>query len=80
MTPRALTIWPQWCVWKKALRYGKLTKVPFQINGVEAKTNDPATWTTYEKALARFQRGGYLGVGYVFSSDDPFCGSFTKLP
>lgn len=69
--PQPLIDRPQWVVW----RYERGTKVPYNARtGHEAKSNDPATWAPYPAALAAFQAGGYAGIGYVFSADDPFTG------
>ena len=32
------------------------------------------TWGTFEEALGAYESGGYAGVGFVFSSADPFTG------
>lgn len=66
--PIALRSLPQWLVWK-----GK-KKVPYQPNGDEAKTNDPSTWCSFEDAVSTFERGGYDGVGFVFSAECGFTG------
>lgn len=62
---------PQWVLWKPC---GNSSKMPFQVSGNPAKSNDPSTWTTFGEVLAAYDRGGYIGIGYVFSEDDPFCG------
>lgn len=72
--PQALTDRPAWVVWKEAMRDGSLTKMPFQVNGSAAKSNDPATWSTFDAAWVRYELGGYAGTGFMFSADDPFCG------
>ena len=69
---------PQWVVWQYGLKDGKpgnWTKIPFRADaGNSAKCNDPATWTTFEAAHAAYQRGGWDGVMFAFSPDDPYCG------
>lgn len=72
--PLVLRNRPQWIVWKHTARSGKPTKVPYQVNGSEAKANDPSTWTSFEQAFACYERGGYEGPGFEFSEGDPFCG------
>ena len=72
--PAALRDCPQWLVWKIIKRGDDETKVPFQIDGTPAKSSDRATWATFDKALAAFNRGGYAGLGFVFAADDEFCG------
>lgn len=63
-----------WVVWKYLIRHGKKTKIPFQMSGAEAKTNDPSTWDTFDTALRRFAAGAWEGIGFVFSPDDPYTG------
>jgi len=72
--PAVFTGRPQWVVWKTVIRDGEPAKMPFQVDGTDAKSNDPTTWTTFAAAWDRYQRGGYEGVGYVFSHYDPFVG------
>lgn len=72
--PEALTERNQWIVWKTVSRDDKPTKVPFQVSDEFAKSNDSETWSPFADALARFECGGYAGLGYVFSPKDPYCG------
>ena len=62
----------QWILWG----YVNGAKIPFQVNRRRAKVNDPSTWSTFQEAIAAWQRepGRYAGVAFVFQSDDPFCG------
>lgn len=64
---------PQWVLWK--FIGDDKRKCLFQTNGQAAKTNDPATWTTFANCHAMgLNSRGWEGVGYVFSADDPYCG------
>ncbi|MCD6297980.1 MAG: hypothetical protein J7M30_12595, partial [Deltaproteobacteria bacterium] len=73
--PSELTKLPQWLLWKsKTKDNGKTTKIPFSVTGKKAKSDNPKTWTTYQDALSRYKAGGYSGIGFAFSQDDPFCG------
>ena len=63
-----------WVLWKYLYRQGKKTKVLYQTTGQEAKTNDPSTWNSFDGVLLQFNRGGWEGVGYVFSPEDPYTG------
>lgn len=72
--PASLRSVPQWVLWKTVSRNGQPTKQPFQPDGKPAKSNDANTWTTFDNALAQFERGGYDGLGFMFADDDPFCG------
>lgn len=60
---------PQWVVWKRELRDGKLTKVPYNARTDRfARTNDPLTWSPFEDALDALGRNvAYLGIGFVFA-------------
>lgn len=72
--PTALKKRRQWVLWKELTRDGKLTKIPFRRNGETASSTDPETWDTFESVLVKYEMGGFAGVGYVFSKDDPYCG------
>lgn len=61
--PTELTQLPNWVLWR--LDDGR--KVPYQINGVPAKSNDPDTWSTFESA--RWSGDGYAGLGFVFAKN-----------
>lgn len=58
---------PQWCLWKTITRHGKPTKVPYQVNGDEAESNNPETWCPFEDAQDAFDRGGYDGIGFMLA-------------
>lgn len=75
--PKELKQHDQWILWKLITKKDKKqTKVPFQLNGLEASPTNPKHWTSFEKALKalREQPTRYSGLGYVFSVDDPFVG------
>src|SRR5829696_9522357 len=73
--PEELRQRPQWLVWKLEERDGKLTKVPYIAGGVgRAKSTDLMTWRTFEEAVLALETGRYNGIGFVFSSGDPFAG------
>jgi hypothetical protein len=72
--PAALTDRPQWVLWKTITRKGEPTKVPFQLDGSEAKSNDPTTWSSFADVSRHADQGGCDGIGYVFSEDDDFVG------
>jgi KaiC/GvpD/RAD55 family RecA-like ATPase len=74
--PSSLREKAQWVLWKTAARRqgDKPTKLPFQVNGHLAAANDPGTWTTFEEVRQAYDAGGYSGIGFEFSKDDPLCG------
>lgn len=65
---------PQWVLWRKEKRDGKPTKVPYQVNSKMAQANNRNTWATFEAVVEVYQQGGYNGIGFMFSKDDPFIG------
>ena len=73
--PRELTAENQWILWREEERRGKPIKVPFQIGGQEeAKSNDPKTWASFDRARAAFNPQRDAGIAYVFSYYDEFAG------
>ena len=42
--------------------------------GRAAKSTEPATWATYDEAMAACKRFGFAGVGFVVHDDDDVCG------
>jgi putative DNA primase/helicase len=72
--PAALTQHAHWVLWRYVERHGKLTKVPFQLTGQCAVVNGPQTWAPFAAVRAAYQAGGFDGIGYVFSADDPYTG------
>ena len=76
--PHQLTERPQWVCWRLKMRDGKPTKVPY-TPGTErrASSTDLMTWRTFEEALEAYEASepmAYDGIGFVFSSADPFVG------
>lgn len=78
MIPLEMTHLPSWVLWRLEEREdGKPTKMPYSPRtGHRASVTDPSHWATYGEALHVLQSGvgGYSGVGFVFSDNDPFCG------
>jgi len=67
---------PQWVVWRLETRDGKPTKIPYSAANPKrkAKANVPTTWGTYDQAVKAYAAGGFSGIGFEFSADDPFTG------
>lgn len=73
--PEELRACPQWVGWRLVDREGKATKVPIcPHTGGMASSTTPATWGTFDAALAGAVSRRWDGVGFVFSPDDPYCG------
>ena len=67
----------QWVVWKNERRAGgKWTKVPYRASDgrTKAAVDNPRTWGPFEQAIA-VPPATVHGVGYVFSTEDPFTGA-----
>lgn len=50
------------------------SKVPLQISGKTASTNNPSSWTDFMTAEEAYKTGKYSGIGFVFTQDDDLCG------
>lgn len=72
--PDELKVTNQWVLWKSTVREGKQTKVPFQIDGSMAQSNNRHTWSTFQTVVRKFRQGGYDGIGFMFSKEDPYIG------
>lgn len=76
-TPVVLQALPQWVCWRYDNVKGRQTKVPYDPNQTfdRAKSNEPATWGTFDQALARYRKDGrFDGIAFNFSDDDPYAG------
>ena len=76
MIAEELKNYNNWVLWKKIKKVSqdKPVKMPFNIDGSLADTTDSKTWTSFNDALEMYKKGGYNGIGFVFSKDDPFVG------
>jgi putative DNA primase/helicase len=75
--PEELKERPQWVCWRYEERDEKLTKVPFAPHtGSYASSTDLMTWAAFGDTLAAYRasEGFYSGIGFVFSSADPYVG------
>jgi putative DNA primase/helicase len=71
--PRELKVRPQWVVWEAVGE--KLDKVPYSARtGRKASSTDLMTWSTFPEALEAYEHGEYAGLGFMFSSGDPYTG------
>lgn len=68
---------PHWIVWRAEPNKdnpNKLDKIPYQINGRKAATNNKNHRSTFQEAEQAFSTGKFNGIGFVFSEDDPYIG------
>jgi putative DNA primase/helicase len=71
--PEELRARPQWVVWKAV--GDKPDKVPYSARtGRRASSTDLLTWSTFQDVLKAYENGDYAGLGFVFSSADPYTG------
>ena len=55
------------------LRSGR--KIPINAEtGSMAKADDPTTWMPFDVCVASYRINRYRGIGFEFSSSDPYCG------
>ena len=72
--PAALVTRDQWVGWRTQERDGKQTKVPVDpATNRFASTTDPETWTDFATAREHATAND-LGIGFVFTDDDPIVG------
>lgn len=66
----------QWVNWKfETVANGKMaTKVPYQPSGALARSNDSATWSSFEICTEALNGGVFDGIGFVFAEGDGLFG------
>lgn len=75
--PAELRALDQWIVWRSESRgNGNPTKMPYNAfnPATRASPVDPATWADFETALAACKKNPHLGLGFVFTANDPYVG------
>jgi putative DNA primase/helicase len=68
--PEELQELPQWLCWTS----NRIPINPTKIKYPYAKVNDPNTWGTYDEAFWAYNDRDLLGIGFVFTEDDPYVG------
>ena len=71
--PLEMTRFKQWVFWKsvKLPNNEKPSKIPYKSTAETAKTNDPATWLSFDQVKC-WQQIGMSGIGFVLTKHDPF--------
>jgi len=76
--PDEMKEYRQWLVWLFVASDepgGKPKKVPRSPDRqAMASVIDPNTWGSFADALSAFDRGGFDGIGFVFTNSDPYAG------
>lgn len=76
--PDDLLTRPHWIAWKYESRPGqdKPAKPPIDPEtGTKARSDDPDTWSSFGRTIARYKRSDDLdGLGFVLTDEDPILG------
>ncbi|HEY1943492.1 MAG TPA: hypothetical protein VGH40_15370 [Roseiarcus sp.] len=67
---------PNWVLAKAVVRDEKTTKPPYQPNGEPASHSNPCTWSDFDAVKTAYERGGYIGVGFVLDGKPHFGGRY----
>jgi putative DNA primase/helicase len=70
--PQELKEYPQWFCCKHEWNGQKWTKPPFHPNGYKASKTNPNHYSEFVKVMAAYQKGGFDGIGFVLTKNDPF--------
>ena len=66
--PEEMKIRKNWVLWRLEEKDGRLTKVPYQVNGYRASSNKPDTWSSLEEVVnVLINTHSYSGIGFVFN-------------
>jgi primase-polymerase (primpol)-like protein len=69
---------PQWLLWKAEPRDGRISKVPYRLDGRRASSTTPSDWTSFDRAYNTYISPGpgqtYSGVGFVFAPNGGIVG------
>jgi putative DNA primase/helicase len=70
--PEELKELTQWVCWKYEWNGKKWTKPPYQPNGYKANKMNPDDYSDFSDVIAAYNKGGFSGVGFVLTANDPF--------
>ena len=72
--PKQIKEIPAWVIWRNDPQQGKVPYNANTNNGHKAKSTDPSTWASFDRAIEIYNFGGCDGVGFVVSENDPYIG------
>jgi putative DNA primase/helicase len=73
--PSELLDYRQWILWRRTELNGRIAKLPISPwSGKLASCDKRHTWSTYRHVCYARRNFRADGVGFVFTSSDPFCG------
>jgi putative DNA primase/helicase len=66
----------QWVLWRAEPRDGRVSKVPYQIDGRHASSTRPDGWASFDAVYQKYASGQeqYSGIGFVFREGDGIVG------
>lgn len=73
--PHEMRAYQSWVLWRYEIRDGssKPTKLPYSPRTkTPASVTNSFTWASYDEAIAAFGEGGFDGIGFVLTDDDPY--------
>lgn len=70
--PQELKTYPHWVCWRYEFNGKKWTKPPYRPDGLKASKTDPRHYSDFESILAAYKKGGFDGIGFILTKDDPF--------
>jgi hypothetical protein len=72
--PAELQAGKRFVVWRMERRDGEPTKIPYNVSGERAKSNDPATWATFEDAVLAYALSSeFAGLGIMLAGGEIAC-------
>lgn len=74
LIPNELKALPQWVVWRiEITETGRPTKIPYTPTTFKhASSTDATTWVPFDMAVNAYNVGGWDGIGFVLSDNDPY--------
>src|ERR1035437_1852850 len=70
-----LNQWVRWIYYGEPNSKGKRDKIPIEaISSKWAESDNPATWGTFQDALANVDKDNAVGIGFMCSETDPYAG------
>lgn len=70
--PESVKSFPQWVLWRYERRGTRWTKPPYRLNGKRADKTNPDHWSDFSEVIAAYEEGGYDGIGFCVTGNDPF--------
>ncbi|BCO08785.1 hypothetical protein GF1_11610 [Desulfolithobacter dissulfuricans] len=70
--PEMVKAFPQWVLWRYERQGSRWAKPPYQPNGKRADKTNPAHWSEFSEVMAAYEEGGYDGIGFCVTGEDPF--------